>query len=318
MRIVVLDGFSVDQGELSWDGLAHQGELIVHPRTAPHEVRDRARGADALLTNKVVLPPAILAELDTLRYVGIVATGTNVVDFPTCRERRIAVTNVPGYAAAAVAEHVFALLLYWFDDIGPYVRSVKENAWAEALDYCFFLGKRRGLAGKTMTLLGSGSIGGRVAEMGRAFGMNVIPAAVPGSTTDGRAPLPEILGRADIVSLHCPLTELTRGLVDRAFLGAMKTGAVLVNTSRGGLIDETALAEALREERIGGALLDVLSQEPPPRDHPLLDPTAPFARRIIVTPHIAWGTIETRRQLLHEVSENFAAFQRGERRNRVD
>jgi glycerate dehydrogenase len=148
--------------------------------------------------------------------------------------------------------------------------------------------------------------------------MNVVPAMVPGGSTEGRAPLETILGRADIVSLHCPLTERTRGLVGRAFLGAMKTGAVLVNTSRGGLVDETALAEALREGHLGGALLDVLSQEPPPRDHPLLDPTAPFAKRIIVTPHIAWGTIETRRQLIHEVSENFGAFRRGERRHRVD
>jgi len=318
VRIVVLDGFSVDQGELSWDALARQGELVVHPRTAPSEVLDRARGAEALFTNKVVLTPAALSELDALRYIGVVATGTNVVDFATCRRRSIAVTNVPGYAAAAVAEHVFALLLHWFDDVGPYVRKVKENAWAESLDYCFFMGQRRGLAGKTMVLLGAGSIGSRVAELGRAFGMNVVPAKVPGGSTEGRTPLETVLGRADIVSLHCPLTEQTRGLVDRAFLGAMKKGAVVVNTSRGALIDETALAEALGEGRLGGALLDVLSQEPPPRDHPLLDPNAPFAGRIIVTPHIAWGTIETRRQLIHEVSENFAAFQRGERRHRVD
>ena len=328
MRIVVLDAFSVDQGELAWDALAALGELAVHARTAPAAVHDRARDREAVLTNKVVLAPRDLEALPALRYIGVVATGTNVVDLEFCRARGIAVTNVPGYAAGAVAEHVFAMLLHWFDDVSAYGPRVKPNGWSESPDYCFFLGRRQGLADKTLALLGLGHIGRRVAQIGRAFGMNVVAAAVPGSAAElcaegvrpdqGRVELFSALAEADVVSLHCPLTERTRGLVDRRFLRAMKPGAVLVNTSRGALVDEAALAEALKEGRLGAALLDVLAQEPPPRDHPLLDPAAPFADRILVTPHMSWGTVETRRLLIAEVAENLAAFQRGERRNRVD
>jgi glycerate dehydrogenase len=281
-------------------------------------VRERARDCEVVLTNKVVLTPGDLNALPALRYIGVVATGTNVVDLAACRARNVAVTNVPGYAAGAVAEHVFALLLRWFDDVGAYEPKVKANAWAESPDYCFFLGRRRGLFDKTIALLGLGNIGQRVAAMSRAFGMNVVAAAVPGGSSEGRTELFAALAQADIVSLHCPLTDRTRGLVDRTFLEAMKPGAVLVNTSRGALVDEAALAEALTEGRLDAALLDVLAQEPPPRNHPLLDPKAPFAGRIVVTPHMSWGTIETRRQLIHEVAANWAAFCRGERRNRVD
>jgi glycerate dehydrogenase len=318
LRIAVLDGFSVDQGELGWHELERLGDLVVHARTAPEAVRERAKDREAVLTNKVVLGARDLEALPSLVYVGVVATGTNVVDIDFCRARGIAVTNVPGYAAGAVAEHVFALLLRWFDDVSAYTPEVKPNGWAEAPDYCFFLGRRQSLADKTMALLGLGNIGRKVAQIGRAFDMNVVPAAVPGGATEGRTELLSALARADVVSLHCPLTDRTRGLVDRAFLRAMKPGAVLVNTSRGALVDEAALAEALTDGRLGAALLDVLSHEPPPRDHPLLDPNAPFADRIVVTPHMSWGTVQTRRLLIGEVAENLAAFVRGARRNRVD
>ncbi|HEY3595876.1 MAG TPA: NAD(P)-dependent oxidoreductase, partial [Polyangiaceae bacterium] len=186
MRIVVLDGFSVDQGELEWDELRALGELVVHPRTLPRDVRARAAGRDAVLTNKVVVTPADLEALPAVRYIGVVATGTNVVDLDACRARGVAIANVPGYAAGAVAEHVFALLLRWFDDVTAYETKVKPNGWAESPDYCFFLGRRRGLFGKTLALLGVGSIGGKVATFGRAFGMNVVAAAVPGSSSEGR------------------------------------------------------------------------------------------------------------------------------------
>jgi glycerate dehydrogenase len=318
LRIVVLDGFSVDQGELSWDDLGQLGEVTVHARTAPHEVVARATGATAVLTNKVLLTRAILEQLPDLAYVGIVATGTNVVDFDACRERGIAVTNAPGYCADAVAQFVFAFLLHRLEDIAPYVVDVKANGWSARPDYCYFLHAHTELADKNLAIFGMGNIGKRVAHVGRAFGMNVIAAAVPGGTTEGRMPLDVVLREADVVSLHCPLTDRTCGLVDRAFLHAMKPRAILINTSRGPLIDEPALLDALGDGRPGAVLLDVLGEEPPPRDHPLLDARAPWAGRVLVTPHIAWGKVEARQRLIRLVSENLAAFVRGERKNRVD
>ncbi|HEX9295894.1 MAG TPA: D-2-hydroxyacid dehydrogenase [Polyangiaceae bacterium] len=318
MRIVVLDGFSVDQGELGWEEVEKLGELTVYPRTHPPEVRERAAGADALLTNKVPLTGRDIEALPALRYIGVLATGTNVVDFEACRPRGIAITNVPGYCASAVAQFVIALLLHFIEDLPTYFERVKKNGWAEAPDWCWFLRRRVELSEKTMAVLGLGSIGGKVAEIAGALGMNVLAAAVPGGTQAGRVPLATALEKADVVSLHCPLTEETRSMVDRRFLGAMKPGAILINTSRGALIDEGALIEALATGRLGGALLDVLTQEPPPRNLPLLDPEAPWAARVIVTPHIAWGTVEARTRLIDVVARNLAAFSRGERLNRVD
>jgi glycerate dehydrogenase len=318
MRIVVLDGFAADQGELGWDELRLLGETFVYPRTPAGEVLTRAAGAQAVLTNKVILTRAILEALPELRYVGIVATGTNVVDFDACRERGIAVTNVPGYCAEAVAQFIFAVLLHALENVGAYVDEVKSNRWAEAPDYCFFLHRHVELADKTIAILGLGNIGRKVAEIARAFGMHVVAAAVPGSSAEGRVPLDEALARADVVSLHCPLTERTRKMVDRAFLETMKPDAILVNTSRGGLVDEGALLDALSRGRVRAALLDVLGEEPPPRDHPLLDRSAPWSSRVIVTPHIAWGKVEARRRLISRAAENLAAFLRGERKNRVD
>jgi glycerate dehydrogenase len=318
LRIVVLDGFAADQGELGWDDLARLGEVTVHARTAPDEIVARATGAAAVLTNKVVLTRAVIEKLPELKYVGIVATGTNVVDFDACRERGIAVTNAPGYCSEAVAQFVFAFLLHALEDIAPYVVDVKSGGWSRAPDYCYFLHRHIELAGKNLAVLGMGNIGKRVADLGRAFGMNVMATAVPGGTSEGRTELETAIPRADVVSLHCPLTEKTRGLVDRAFLAAMKPDAILINTSRGPLIDEGALLEALPRGRPGAVLLDVLGEEPPPPDHPLTDPRAPWAGRVLVTPHIAWGKVEARQRLIDLVSENLAAFLRGERKNRVD
>jgi glycerate dehydrogenase len=318
MRIVVLDGFAADQGELGWDELGKLGQVVVYPRTAAHEVVARAAGARAVLTNKVILTRELIDALPDLRYVGIVATGTNVVDFEACRERAIAVTNAPGYCADAVAQFVFALLLHTLEDVGAYIDEVKRNRWAEAPDYCFFLHRHSELAEKTLAILGLGNIGRKVGEIARAFGMQVLPVAVPGGSTEGRVPLEEALKRADVVSLHCPLTDRTRGIVDRHFLASMKPDAILINTSRGALVDENALLEALSRGHLRAALLDVLGEEPPPRDHPLLDPNAPWAGRVIVTPHVAWGKVEARRRLIALATENLAAFLRGERKNRVD
>ncbi len=318
MRIVILDGYPIDQGQLGWGTLATTGELAVFPRTRAEDILTRAAGAEAVLTNKVVLTREIIGELPDLRYIGILATGINVVDLPACRARNIAVTNVPGYAAPSVAQFVMAMLLHFLEDVPSYVAAVRANTWAAQPDYALFLRPRVELAHKTMAIIGMGSIGSKVAGLARAFGMNVIAAAVPGGTVRDRVPLAEALAMADVVSLHCPLTEQTRKFVNRNFFGAMKNGAVLVNTARGALIDEDALIEALAGGKLGGALLDVVEEEPPRPDHPLFDGGAPWASRLLVTPHVSWGTVEARRRLIHIAGENLVAFLRGERLSRVD
>jgi len=322
MRIVVLDGFTTDQGgvEAFWGELRALGELIAYPRTAPGDVVRRCAGANAALTNKVPFTADTLGRLPELRYIGVVATGTNVVDLPAARAAGIAVTNVPGYAAASVAEMVFALILHFARDVAGHAAAVKAGGWAASPDFSFFTRPMVELDGKTLVVVGSGAIGGAVARIGAAFGMRIVRAAVPGSPSGGggRTPLAGALPQADFVSLHCPLTEATRGMVSAAFLAAMKPDALLINTGRGGLVNEPDLVAALAGGRLGGAALDVLDVEPPPADHPLTDPRAPWADRVVVTPHIAWGTVEARRRLAAQAIANLAAFARGERRNRVD
>jgi glycerate dehydrogenase len=322
-RIVVLDSFAIDQGEpdSTWRELAALGELAVYPRTERAEVIERA-GDDtlALLTNKVPLGAAELAALPALRYVGVTATGTDIIDLEAARARGVAVTNVPGYATESVAELVFAHILHFSYDVAGHNAAVKAGVWAASSDFCFFRQPLVELAGKTLVLVGAGAIGGAVARIGEAFGMRVVRAAVPGAPTrDGetRTPLAEALPRADFVSLHCPLTAATRGLVGAEFLAALKPGAILINTGRGALIDDAALAAALARGQLGGAGLDVLDAEPPPPSHPLTDPRTPWAGRIVNTPHIGWGTVESRRRLVSEVARNLAAFLQGQARNRV-
>jgi glycerate dehydrogenase len=318
MNIVVLDSFAADQGDAVWGDLDALGEVAVYPRTAPSELLPRARGAEALLTNKVLLDAATIANLPALRYVGIVATGTNAVDLAACRKRGIAVTNVPGYSTRSVAQLVFALLLHLTNDVAAHDTRVKEGGWAAAPDFMFCLQPLTELAGKTLTVIGMGAIGGTVAEIARAFGMNVLAAMVPGSESKDRIPLSSALPVSDFVTLHCPLTPATRHLVDAGFLGAMKRTAVLVNTGRGALVDEAALVNALEQGQIGGAAVDVLEREPPLGLHPLLDPNATFARRIVVTPHIGWATTEARARLVATAVENLAAYLRGQHVNRVE
>lgn len=320
MRIVLLDSFTTDQGQPDhfWQPFSRLGEVVVHPRTAPAEVRERARGAEAIITNKVPVDAALLAALPDLRYLGVLATGVNVVDLAAARAANVAVTNVPGYSSEAVAQLVFALVLTFTHDVAGHAAAVKAGQWAASPDYCFFLQPLTELAGKTLVVVGSGGIGGAVARIAEAFGMRVLRAAVPGSPTNaGRTPLADCLAAGDIVSLHCPLTDATRGLVDGRFLAAMKPDAILVNTGRGQLIDERALVATLEAGRLRGAGLDVLSAEPPPRDHPLTNPNAPWAGRVVVTPHIAWGTIEARHRLVEIAAANLAAFLAGRALNRV-
>jgi glycerate dehydrogenase len=318
MRIVLLDSFATDQGDTTWPDLRTLGELVVHPRTDPDQVVERCQGATAVLTNKVVISEAVMASLPDLRYVGLTSTGTNVVDLTAARARGIAVTNVPAYSTDSVAQLVFAMILHFAFDVAGHDAAVKAGRWAASPDFCFFLRPLRELAGKTLVVVGMGAIGKAVARIATAFAMEVIPAAVPGSASMGRVPLDLALPRADVVTLHCPLTPATHTLVDRAFLSRLAPGAILVNTSRGAIVDMDALVDALGSGRLAGAALDVLPTEPPPRDMPLLAPGAPWASRLIVTPHLAWGTVEARRRLAGEVARNLAAFQAGERRNRVE
>ena len=320
MRIVILDSFAADQGEDdAWEELGALGELVVHPRTPASAVVERARGAEAVITNKALIGPETIAALPELRYVGVSATGTNVVELGAARARGIAVTNVPGYAAESVAQLTFALVLHLAIDVAAHSAAVKAGRWAATEDFCFFLRRLPELSGKTVAVLGLGAIGRAVARIAGGFGMKVLAVAVPGSpTTDGRVPLAEALPAADVITLHCPLTAATANLVDRKFLAQVKKSAILINTSRGGLINEADLVGALSRGHLAGVGLDVLAREPPPADHPLTDPKAPYAGRVIVTPHLGWGTVEARARVRRQVAENLRAFVAGDHVNRVD
>jgi len=319
VRIVILDSFAADQGEdAAWEALATLGTLTVHPRTPPGAIVERARDAEAIVTNKAVIGPETIAALPGLRYVGVSATGTNVVDLGAARARQIAVTNVPGYAAESVAQLTFALVLHLAIDVSAHSAAVKAGRWAATEDFCFFLRRLPELSGKTLVVLGLGAIGRAVARIAAGFGMKVIAAAVPGSTVQGRVPLADALPEADVITLHCPLTTATANLVDRKFLSLTKKSAILINTSRGGLINEADLVGALSRGHLAGVGLDVLAREPPPADHPLTDPRAAYASRVIVTPHLGWGTVEARARVRRQVAENLRSFLSGERLNRVD
>jgi glycerate dehydrogenase len=321
-RIVLLDSFAIDQGEPDsvWTDLKALGELVVFGHSEPADVVSRADDAFAVLTNKVELDAQALRSLPELRYVGVTATGTDIVDLAAARAAGIAVTNVPGYATESVAELVFAHILQFAFDVAGHNAAVKAGVWAASTDFCFFRQPLAELAGKTLVLVGSGAIGGAVARIADGFRMRVIRAAVPGATERSdqtRMTLAEALPAGDFVSLHCPLTERTRGLVGADFLARMKPGAILINTARGALIDEGALIGALDSGHLGGVALDVLSSEPPPPSHPLTDPRARWAGRVMITPHIGWGSVEARRRLVDEITRNVAAFLRGDPRNRI-
>jgi glycerate dehydrogenase len=318
MRIVILDAATTEQGLDCWAPLRALGEVTVYARSSPAETRERIATADAVLTNKAVLGAAELAAATQLRYVGVLATGYNVVDLAACRERDIAVANVPGYSTESVAQLVFAFVLHHAQDVAGHAAAVRAGRWADGPDFCFTLKPLRELSGQTLALVGSGAIGSAVARIAEGFGMRVLRCAVPGSPTPGRIPLAEALPQADVVTLHCPLTPATAKLVDGAFCAQLKPGALLVNTGRGGLIDEAALLVALRDGVLGAAALDVLTAEPPAADHPLLRADAPWAARLLVTPHLAWATVEARRRLVAAAAANLQAFLGGERRNRVE
>jgi len=319
MRISILDAYATDQGDAAmWEPIRALGETAIYPRTAPSELLARCGEADVVLTNKVPLDDAAMRALPALRYIGVTATGTNIVALDAARAHRIAVSNVPGYSTASVAQHVIALLLHLTNDVGALSQRTKAGAWAASPDYCFFRKPLIELDGKVLVIIGMGMIGAATARIATSLGMRVIAAQVPGSASPGRMPLTQALAQADAVTLHCPMTPQTTGLVDDRFLGALKPGAILINTGRGGLVDETAVLRALQSGRLGGLAIDVLGKEPAIPSHPLLAADASWADRVVVTPHVAWGTIESRRRLVADAAANLAAFMRGERRNRVE
>ncbi len=316
MKIVVLDGYAANPGDLDWGPLSALGQLTVHDRTPAALTLERAAGARAVLTNKVVLGAAELAALPELRYIGVLATGYNVVDTSAAGERGIVVTNIPAYSTPSVAQHVFALLLELTRGVGRHNALVHAGRWSSAPDFAFWEGLQVELAGLAIGIVGFGAIGQAVARIARAFDMQVLvqtrrpdPVAWPEVSFVG---LDELFARADVVSLHCPLTEDTKGLVNAARLERMNPSAYLINTGRGPLVDEAALARALQAGQLAGAGLDVLALEPPPADSPLL--TAP---NCVITPHLAWATTAARRRLLATAAANLQAFLAGTPRNRV-
>ncbi len=316
-RIVVLDGHTLSPGDLPWDELAALGELVVFERTPDELVAERAADADVLVTNKTALDGATLRALPRLRGIAVLATGVNVVDVAAARSLGIPVSNVPSYSTASVAQHTIALLLELCQHVGLHAESVRAGDWQRSEDFSYFREPLVELDGKVLGIVGLGAIGSRVATLGDALGMRVL--STPSrrrSAAHARvrtAPLDEIFAESDVLTLHCPLTPDTVGLVSEQRLRAMKPSALLVNTARGKLVDEAALARALREGRLAGAALDVLSTEPPPIDHPLIG-----APRCLVTPHQAWTTLAARERLLRATVENVRALLAGRPVNVVD
>lgn len=310
-RIVVLDGYTINPGDISWDAVAQLGELVVHDRTPADHVVSRSLGARIVVTNKTVLNAATINQLPDLKLISVLATGTNVVDLQAARARNVPVCNVPGYSTDSVAQHTFALLLELINRVGDHDRAVRSGQWAAGPDFAFTLSPITELSGKTLGIVGLGMIGQRVARIAQALGMKLAAAhqrsmaKVPIADVQWMS-VDELFAAADVITLHCPLTEQTRNLVNAQRISSMKPHAILINTARGPLVDEAALATALREGRIGGAGLDVLSVEPPPDDHPLIG-----VPHCVITPHNAWATVEARRRNMAITAENLRAFLAG-------
>jgi glycerate dehydrogenase len=304
-RIVVLDGYTVNPGDNPWTPLAELGELEVHERSQESETVARAADAEIVLTNKVLLDAATLAVLPKLRGISVLATGVNAVDLSAASARGIAVCNVPSYSTSSVSQHTIALLLELCHRVGLHDASVHAGEWQRSPDFCYWKSPLLELSGKLLGIVGYGAIGRRVAAAARALGMDVCAArlgsvAKMGATDDvERLSVDELFRRSDVISLHCPLTAETKMLVSQARLASAKASALLINTARGGLIDEAALAAALDQGQIAGAALDVLSSEPPASDNPLL-----AAKNCVITPHVAWTSLPARQRLLKVTVDN--------------
>ena len=311
MKIVVLDGYTENPGDLSWAPLAQLGQLTVYPSTPPELVAQRIAGAQAVILNKVVLDRALIQGAAHLQYIGLLSTGYNVVDLSAARERNIPVTNIPGYATPSVAQFTFALLLELCHQVGRHNQAVQQGKWSSSPHFCFWETPQVELWGKTMGILGYGQIGRQVGAIAQAMGMKVLAAGR--SNTPGRVNLEQLLKESDVISLNCPLTPQTQGIINKDTLAQMKDGAFLINTARGGLIVEADLRQALLSGKLAGAAVDVARSEPIPMDSPLLG-----LPNLIITPHIAWAAREARQRLMDILVDNLRAFQQGSPRNVVN
>ncbi len=317
MKIVVVDGHTLNPGDLSWAGFEALGECVIYPRSEPEQVIERCQDAEVVLTNKVVFSDHVMSQLPKLKYLGVLATGYNVVDLDAAARHSVAVTNIPAYGTHSVAQFVFAQLLQWAQPVAYYADGVRQQRWSQSLDFCYYDHSMVELANKTMGIVGYGSIGKKVAQIASAFEMQVLvhtrtPPAdlVPGAKL---VDLSTLARTSDVISLHCPLTQSNAGMIDSGFLKAMKSTAYLINTGRGALVDEDALYLALRDQQISGAALDVLNREPPEADHPLFT-----LETCTITPHIAWATVEARSRLMGMAVDNLSAFLLGHRANRLE
>ena len=316
MKIVVLDGYAANPGDLSWDGMKALGECVIYERTSPEQVLERAAGAEVVLTNKVVITAEHIAALPDLKYIGVLATGYNIVDVEAARNRGIVVTNIPAYSTDSVAQMVFAHILNICLQVQHYTEEVRGGRWTSSPDFCFWDTPLMELSGKKLGIVGLGHTGSATARIAIGFGMQV--CAYTSKSHFQLIPeikkmeLDELFRECDIVSLHCPLTEQTRGMVNAARLKTMKPTAILINTGRGPLVDEQDLADALNNGTIYAAGVDVLSQEPPRADNPLL-----HARNCFITPHIAWASGEARQRLMQIAVDNLNGYITGKVVNNV-
>ena len=314
MKIVILDGYTAQPGDLSWQALETLGTLTVYDRTLPHETVARAADADIVLTNKVVISREVMDQLPKLRYIGVLATGYNVVDIQAASERGITVTNVPAYSTESVAQMVFAHLLTVTNRTEHYAIANREGRWSRNPDFCYWDFPHTELAGKTFGIVGLGNIGQRVAQIALAFGMKVKAMSSKPTLPAGieKVSWEELLATSDILSLHCPLTEHTHHLINSDTLQQMKPTAILINTGRGPLVDDQAVALALSEGRLSAFCADVLTEEPPSTENPLLKQPNAF-----ITPHIAWASKEARIRLIQVATDNVRAFLDGKPQNVV-
>jgi len=310
MKIVLLDAHTANPGDVSWAPLEAIAACEIHPRTPVTETVARCADAEVVITNKAPLTREIIEALPKLKYIGVTATGYNIVDVVAAKERGIVVTNVPGYSSPAVAQLVFSLLLELTNNVGHHARTVRDGRWVDCPDFCYWDHPIIELSGRTLGIIGYGDIGSSVARIAVAFGMKVLASKRDWKTPppEGVTPasIDEVFAHSDAISLHCPLTDATKHLVGERTLGLMKKTAFVINTGRGPLVDEAALAEALNEGRIAGAGLDVLSVEPPKADNPLLT-----AKNCLITPHIGWASHEARVRLIDAVASNLRAFLNG-------
>jgi glycerate dehydrogenase len=310
-RIVVLDGYTLNPGDNPWDSVSSHGEIEIFDRTLASETVERCLGAEIVLTNKVVLDRDVISRLPELKFIAVTATGYNVVDVAYAKERGISVSNVPIYSTESVAQHVMAMILSFVHRPQQHHDAIQNGEWAKRKNFSFWLTPLSELSGKTMGIVGLGRIGRATAKLAAAFGMKVVahsrtqtqPLAVDGFEW---LSLEDTFKRSDFISLHCPQTADTAGFVNSDLISKMKSSAVLINTARGGLVNESDLADALSQGKIAGALLDVVSTEP-------IEPTSPLlnAKNCLITPHIAWATLEARQRLMQMTAENIAAFQSG-------